>query len=83
MSPKKKGLAVPTGYDTSICPRCGVEEIGFAALSRADNKTQVCSRCGTDEALIQFFGHVKSADLPQPKDWPVALQYAVPEAQID
>jgi predicted RNA-binding Zn-ribbon protein involved in translation (DUF1610 family) len=41
-------------YSKATCPRCGVWEIGFAALSRADNETLVCSRCGEAEAMEQF-----------------------------
>ncbi len=38
----------------NLCPRCKVNELGYPAISRSDNKTEVCSDCGTWEAMYQF-----------------------------
>ena len=35
----------------AVCPRCGKEYRGRAALSRTDNVTLICPDCGTREAL--------------------------------
>lgn len=58
------------GYEQDTCPRCQRYEIGFAALSRADNKTHVCARCGEAEAMEQFLtGNLGTGWLRDGKPW--------------
>lgn len=42
-------------------------DVGYAALSRADDETYVCAECGHDEAIDQLMG----LGLTAVSDWPV------------